>query len=143
MADQPLTDKDLLKVARQITPDNLFRIAVEYLDLGKSEVEFIRANAKQRDRTVQEIHLDCLMEWKNKRGVNGTRTALHDCFQKASEEALIDRSSLGFLVEKVVLHVFSRTVTKLSLLHVRKVAIQTKLFLPLHIYMNRRITTNA
>ena len=99
MADQPLSDRDLWMVAQSIPPDNLIKIAVEFLDLEKCDVDFIKANAKQQDKTVEEIHFDCLIKWKNKKGIKATRKALHDCIQSASETGCMDRSKLGFLID--------------------------------------------
>ena len=74
------------------------RIAVEYLELEKHEVDLARANAK----SVEDYHFDCLIKWKHKMGPQGTGKALYERIQKASQAGLIDRSKLRFLVEQVL-----------------------------------------
>ena len=100
-AENKVTDRDLMKVADLIMPDTILKISIEYLDLEKQEVDQIRANAASKHATVQEVHMDCLIRWKHKKGQQATREKLHARLLEAAKIGLIDRGRLAFLLEEV------------------------------------------
>ena len=63
-----LSDKDLIRVANQISPENMLVIALEYLEFQKNEIDVSKANAKAKDNPTQEFHFDLLAKWETQKG---------------------------------------------------------------------------
>ncbi len=60
---QCLTDKDLMPIAKQSSPEAMEQIAIDYLGITNDEMKIIQAR-KRPD--VVMINFECLECWRNK-----------------------------------------------------------------------------
>ena len=99
MSGEMVMKSDIFRITNHINPNYIFQIAIEHLDLEKIEFDILQADAAHKG-TVQ-FHYECLEKWKIKNGSKATKDNLYRCLQKASENGLLEKSKIEFLVEQV------------------------------------------
>ena len=99
MSGERVMKSDILRIAKYISPNDIFQIAMEHLDLDK--IEYDRARADTIHVGTLQFHYECIEKWKLNNGSKATKDNLYKCLQKASENGLLEKSKIEFLVEQV------------------------------------------